>query len=124
MEQLIIHLFGDYVTQTDWMAVNKTKRWYVAFIHAIVYSLPFLLLSPSVAAFLTILISHAVIDKLRLARYVIFCKNLVTDSSLKWKDCNVTGFHYSRPEWLTVWLMIITDNTMHLAINYAALRWL
>ena len=102
MEQLIIHLFGDYVTQTDWMAVNKTKRWYVAFIHAIVYSLPFLLLSPSVAAFLTILISHAVIDKLRLARHVIFCKNLVTDPSLKWKDCNVTGFHYSRPEWLTV----------------------
>ena len=124
MEQLIIHLFGDYVTQTDWMAVNKTKRWYVAFIHAIVYSLPFLLLAPSVAAFLTILISHAVIDKLRLARYVIFCKNLATDPSLKWGDCKATGFHHSRPEWLTVWLMIITDNTMHLAINYAALRWL
>jgi len=124
MEQLIIHLFGDYVTQTDWMAVNKTKRWYMAFIHAIVYSLPFLLLSPSVAAFLVILISHAVIDKLRLARYVIFCKNLVTDPSLKWEDCKGTGFHHSRPEWLTVWLMNITDNTMHLAINYAALRWL
>lgn len=124
MEQLILHLFGDYVTQTDWMANNKTKRWYIAIIHALVYSLPFLLLDPSLTAFLVIFISHAVIDKLRLARYVIFCKNLITDPTLKWSDCSATGFHMDRPVWLTVWLMIITDNTMHLAINYAALRWL
>ena len=28
------------------------------------------------------------------------------------------------PDWLAVWLLIICDNTMHLTINYAALRWL
>lgn len=124
MEQLILHLVGDYITQTDWMANEKTKRSFVAVIHALVYSLPFLLLSPSLAAFLVIAISHALIDRFRLARYVIYVKNLITDPGLKWSDCSGTGYHSDRPAWLSVWLMIIADNTMHLAINYLALRFL
>jgi hypothetical protein len=43
VEQLILHLLGDYVTQSDWMARNKTKALLPAFWHAAVYSLPFLL---------------------------------------------------------------------------------
>lgn len=124
MEQLILHLVGDYITQTDWMANEKTKRSFVAVIHALVYSLPFLLLSPSLAAFLVIAISHALIDRFRLARYVIYAKNLITDPGLKWSDCSGTGYHSAMPAWLSVWLMIIADNTMHLAINYLALRFL
>jgi hypothetical protein len=42
----------------------------------------------------------------------------------KWSDCTKTGYPPDRPEWLTVWLLIVADNAMHLAINYAALRWL
>lgn len=124
MEQLLLHLIGDYVTQTDWMANEKTKQTKAAVVHALVYSLPFLLLSPSVAAFLVICISHGIIDRFRLARYVIFAKNWITNRSLKWEDCKGTGYPSAVPPWMSVWLMIIADNTLHLTINYTALRWL
>jgi hypothetical protein len=124
MEQLLLHLIGDYITQTDWMATEKTKRNLAAAAHALVYGLPFLLLTSSVAAMQVIVISHFLIDRLRLARYIIFAKNWLTDRSLHWSDCSTTGYSVDRPAWLAVWLLIIADNTLHLSINYAALRWL
>lgn len=124
MEQLLIHLWGDYITQTDWMANNKTKRNLAAFAHATVYTLPFLLLTQSLTALLVIGITHFYIDRYRLARYVLFTKNWITDRTLKWADCNATGYHKDVPAWLSIWLMIIADNVLHLTINYAAIRWL
>lgn len=124
MEQLLLHMIGDYILQTDWMATEKTKRNTAAAAHAVVYSLPFLLLSPSALAFAVILVSHYFIDRYRLARYVIFAKNWVTNRRLRWAECSTTGYPNGMPAWLSVWLMIAADNTMHLSINYAALRWL
>lgn len=124
MEQLLLHLIGDYITQTDWMATEKTKRYIAAIAHAVVYSLPFLLLGPSLAAFATISLTHFAIDRYRLARYVVFAKNLATNHSLRWADCSMTGYHKDTPPWLAFWLLIIADNTMHLCINYSALRWM
>lgn len=133
MEQLILHLFGDYITQSHWMAENKTKRFLPAAIHATVYSLPFLLLSISWVAFAVILITHFFIDRYRLARAVVWIKNvilqpngvqnLISDEFL-WRNCNQTGYPKEVPAWLSVWLLIAADNTLHLAINYCAIRWL
>lgn len=124
MEQILLHLVGDYITQTDWMAENKTKKTGAALLHAAVYSLPFLLLTDSMMAIAAIFGTHAVIDRFRLARYVIFAKNKLQSWDLQWSDCSGTGYHKDRPAWLAVWLMIIADNTMHLCINYASIRWL
>ena len=124
MEQILLHLFGDYITQTDWMAKTKTSKTMAAVIHAAVYSLPFLLLGPSMLALAVIFATHALIDRYRLARFVVFAKNWTTQPSLQWADCSATGYHKDTPPWLAFWLLIIADNTMHLMINYAALRWL
>ena len=124
MLQLILHLIGDYITQTDYMASNKTKTFRIAFLHAIVYTIPFILVTQSPVALLVILISHAIIDRYRLARYVIFAKNYLNDRTLKWEDCNKTGYPNSSPVWLTVWLMIIADNTLHLTINFIAITFM
>lgn len=143
MLQLILHLLGDYVFQSDWMAQNKTKRFAPAAAHALVYSLPFLLLDPSLAAFLVILVTHFFIDRYRLARFVVWAKNVLLDPSFwrmhlvrdretmaaflgrwSWHNCSGTGYPSDAPPWLAVWLLIAADNTLHLAINYAALRWL
>jgi hypothetical protein len=124
MIQIILHLIGDYVTQTDWMAKNKTKSHRAACAHALVYSLPFLLLSPSLAAFSVIAVTHFLIDRFRLARFVVFAKNWVTNRNLVWCDCSATGYHKDDPVWLTVWLLIVVDNTLHLTINWLALRFL
>lgn len=124
MEQLLCHLVGDYVLQTDYMASNKRKNLVVAFYHAFVYSLPFVLLGPSFTAWAFIFFSHAIIDHFALARYVIYYYNYVFGAislDLTWEDCNATGFSPDKPAWLAVWLLIIVDNTMHLVINYLAL---
>ncbi len=39
---LILHLVGDFFFQTDWMAINKSKRFSALFLHGIFYSIPFL----------------------------------------------------------------------------------
>jgi hypothetical protein len=124
MEQLILHLFGDYVTQSDWMANEKTKSSIAAGAHALVYAAPFLLLKPSPLALAVILGTHFFIDRFRLARYVVYAKNWIAPTRYwyAWADCRGTGYHSDRPAWLAVWLMIAADNTLHLAINYLALR--
>jgi len=41
-----------------------------------------------------------------------------------WKYCRETGYPPSTPQWLSTWLVIIADNTLHLIIAGAALTWL
>lgn len=123
MEQLILHLIGDYVTQSDWMANRKTASTWAAFCHATVYSLPFFFLAAAKAV-LAIWLTHLLIDRFRLARYVVFAKNFLGHPWPQWENCKVTGYPNERPAWLAVWLLIAADNTLHLAINYMALRWL
>lgn len=123
MEQLILHLLGDFVTQSDWMANNKTKRSWPAFCHAATYSLPFLLIgSPSAVG--VIFATHFFIDRYRVVRYLMWAKNWLSPLRHPWVECSVTGFHKSNPDWLAMWLMVAADATMHLICNYCALRWL
>jgi hypothetical protein len=124
MEQLLAHLVGDYMLQTDWMATQKTKKWYPAAVHAFFYTLSFFLLTNSALALFVIMVSHYFIDRYRLAVYFIFFKNKITSPHLRWSDCKETGFPKSRPISLSRILVIITDNTIHLLINFAALTWL
>lgn len=124
MEQLLLHLIGDYVTQTDWMARNKTRVTLAAASHALVYTLPFALLTPSPTALAVIGGSHFLIDRFRLARHLAFAKNKLTGWHLRWDDCQATGFPPDMPAGFAFWLMMMVDNALHLSINYAALRWL
>ena len=70
--------------------------------------------------------THAIIDHYRLARHVVWAKNLLAPKAYRhpWSECSGTGYHRDRPPWMAVWLMIIADNTIHLAINAAAVVWL
>lgn len=126
MNQLICHLIGDYIIQNDWMAINKTKNIGVALIHAITYSLPFLFLGPSISALFVVVGTHAFIDRFRLARYIIWFRNKFAPNSSwsDWPECSFTGFPADRPVWLTTWLLIITDNIIHIIINGLALKYL
>ena len=158
MEQLLLHLFGDYILQSHWMAGAKRKYTYAAALHAGAYTAPFYLLATAAPnphlAMAVIFWTHFFIDRFGLARYVIWLKNwsgefrpwlMVEDFDVwkakggdtdkrfphffqptpPWRFCEETGFPPNDPEpFLAVWLLIIVDNTLHLAINYAALRWL
>lgn len=146
--QLIAHAFGDYVLQSHWMATEKTKRSLAALAHVATYGLPFLFLRPSWLALFVIVSTHFVIDRWRLARYVCWLKNFIGPRRLclldaeryvslnihqvherwlrnyHWDECSATGFAPDTPPFLAVWLLIIVDNLMHVAINGLALAYL
>ncbi len=88
------------------------------------YTLPFLACTRSPARLAVIAGSHAVIDRYRLAKRVCWAKNQVAPAEYRsaWADCQATGYPDDRPAWMTVWLMIIADNTLHLLINAAVLE--
>lgn len=123
---LLAHAAGDYLLQSDWMAAEKTKRWWPALTHALTYGLPYLLVTRSPLALAVIVLTHAVIDHYRLARHVVWAKNLLAPASYRrpWRECTATGYPADRPVWLATWLLIIADNTIHLAINWGAIAWL
>lgn len=122
----LAHFVGDYLLQSDWMALEKTKRWWPAIAHALTYGLPFLVVTRSIPALAVIVVTHALIDHWRLARYVVWAKNLIAPKRYRypWAECVATGYHQDRPPWMAVWLMIIADNTLHTVINVAAITWL
>jgi len=120
-DQVLCHLVGDYIIQSDWMANEKRKRSLAAALHAISYTLPFMFLTFNPWALAFICGTHFIIDRWGLARYVCWAKNWPYPGSLPWKDCTATGYNPERPAFLTVWLLIIADNTMHLICNGIAL---
>ncbi len=146
----VAHMVGDYVFQSDWMAAEKTRRWPPAISHGLVYAIPFLPIlwlsaAPSYAlvlAMATIAFTHIPIDHWRLARYVCWAKNQLAPARWRhrWDEhVSGTGYHVNvaadpyqlepecyaqqKPPWMSVWLMIAADNTIHVTINTAALWW-
>lgn len=114
-DQIVAHLVGDYITQSHWMATCKTKKWFPAAIHAIIYTVPFALLSQNLIALGIIGSTHFLIDRYRLARFVVWAKNGATG------PVTATGYPDDVPPWLSVWLLIIADNTLHILINGVAI---
>lgn len=115
MEKLIFmsilcHLIGDYILQNDYIANEKTKSTRIALLHVLLYSIPFYFLVGWSYALLVISSTHFLIDRFRLATYWIKLINW------NWKSKNF-GFKDDKPMWMSVWLMIIYDNTFHILIN-------
>jgi hypothetical protein len=65
-----------------------------------------------------------VIDRWRLARFVIWAKNRPFPGSRPWAECAKTGYPPGTPDYLSGWLLILVDNIMHIAMNGIALAWL
>lgn len=125
MEQILLHLWGDYIVQTDTQAKGKKcLGWYgtwCCFKHCLTYSLPFLLIG-SWKAWLVIFVTHFIINRTKLIDYLLAIKNGVkTDGKY---DISNFGFGLDRPQILTLWLYIIVDNIFHITINYFALKYL
>jgi len=125
-DQLLAHAVGDYLLQSDWMATEKTKQSTAAAVHALCYTIPFLFivgLSGAIAPLVVIAGTHFVIDRWRLARYIVWAKNWLGPNR-PWSECVATGYPLDRPAWMTVWLLIIVDNVLHVTINGLALKYL
>lgn len=131
----LCHFVGDYFTQSDWMALNKNKKTIPCLVHVILYTLcfvPFL----SFNALLFVAITHFIIDRFGIVKYLIWLKNHINPTMTyhPWSQCSITGYQDQeiidsskpegqnktppqRPFWLTLMLYIVSDNTLHLICN-------
>lgn len=115
-DQLVAHAVGDYLLQSSWQANNKTTNTTAAATHALLYSLPFLLFRPSARAYVGIVATHFLIDRFRLARHVVWAKNWLAPKGQDHTH-TATGMPESTPVWLSTWLLILTDNLIHVILN-------
>jgi len=130
--QVFCHLIGDYFLQSDWMATNKKKHWWPAIKHSLFYSVPFLLVTRHPLALFVIFSTHLVIDHFDFLKYLNMLKNGMlrtrfTGDGGAWdRDIpeNKMGYSLDRPDHIVHWLVIIQDNTLHLILNYLAIRFL
>lgn len=114
-DQIVAHLVGDYLLQSHWMATEKTRSHVAAAVHALAYTLPFVFITWSPLALLLICATHFIVDRWRLARFVVWAKNGARG------PVTATGYTDDVPAWLSVWLLIVADNTLHILINGAVL---
>lgn len=124
MKQFLAHLVGDYVLQNSWEAEEKVNSNLPAISHAVKYTAAFLPITRNPKALLIIGGTHYVLDRYRLAKRLVWAKNQVGVPEryrYQFKD-SVAGYHKDTPIWLSTWLMIIADNTVHMTINYLTLR--
>jgi hypothetical protein len=100
------------------MAREKVNRWCPALLHAGIYAAPFIL-AGSWRAVVVIGLTHALIDRYRLVRFLLKLK--------EWRFREYWGYvtdgAHGKPAWMWVWLMIVADNALHLTVNYLALRY-
>lgn len=114
-DQIVAHLVGDYLLQSHWMATEKTRSHVAAAAHAVAYTVPFVFITWSPLALLLICATHFIVDRWRLARFVVWAKNGARG------PVTATGYTDDVPAWLSVWLLIVADNTLHLLINGVAI---
>ena len=124
MHELLFHLIGDYVLQTEQMALRKVRSWFWAIVHAAVYSLPFLLVIRQWEAWAVIFGTHAVIDRLQLGNHLCRFKNVFWFGPGRPEADAATGYAKDTPIYVKFWLVVIVDNTAHLVINHLALKYL
>jgi hypothetical protein len=108
------------------MADHKTSNWSYALLHGFTYTIPFVLATHSIPALLVIALTHAVIDRYRLAKYFIWAKNQIVPKADRYawnseSNDKTTGFPSRIPSWMSVWLLIIVDNVIHIVINTLAI---
>jgi hypothetical protein len=114
-DQIVAHLVGDYILQSHWMATEKVRNSLAAAVHAVTYTLPFAFITLDPLALALIAALHFPVDRWRLARFLVWAKNGARG------PVTATGYTDDVPAWLSVWLLIVADNTLHILINGALL---
>jgi len=117
MRRLLAHLAGDFLLQSDWMAAAKVighgrERALAAASHAAIYAACFVPFTRNPARLAVIGVTHALIDAYRPLPWLIHHKDRLL-SPRSWPA--------AKPSEVPWWLMIVTDQVVHLLINELAL---
>lgn len=140
---LLCHFVGDFILQSDWMALNKSRSSLHCLVHVLVYTACFLVLTVSWKALLFIGVTHFFLDRFHSPlKHLLWIKNHLnpTLSYPPYDYCNSTGYFddspynikqadevmtkkFGKPRhfFITIWIYITIDNTLHLLCNLIAL---
>ena len=120
MLQLLCHLYGDFVLQNNYLANEKVKNtrqgYFACLLHTVLYHIPFVLIDASLPALAVMFLTHFLIDKYRLAKYVLMVVN--------WRFNDNWGFPPTTAPYIAVWILFIVDNILHVTINFLSLKFL
>lgn len=100
---LVGHLVGDYLLQTNWMAVNKRTNWLALIVHSAVYTICITLAlfigsrDFPIAAILLVFVSHIFLDRHRFVAW--WAKSIMSVDEKK-----------------AGWLLIMVDQTFHILL--------
>lgn len=133
---ILCHMVGDYVLQNNWIANRKTSDIRIAFLHGVLYTAPFGVLMLAIAptrppagvwdyvwVVLIFVVTHAFIDRYRLVKPLIWAINQVAPREHRYPYAEAMangGYSKSTPVWLSTWLMILVDNSIHIVIGLLA----
>ena len=146
---LLCHFVGDFWLQSDWMALNKSKKTWNCLVHVLIYTACFTVLTLSWKALLFIGITHFILDRwhIILKRLIWFRGHFPLGEYPPFVLCDTTGYfddspyntrpfnkytpeeqetlkkRYGNPRlfFISMWLYIVHDNVLHLICNLIAL---
>jgi hypothetical protein len=117
----LLHNAGDFALQNSFLANNKRQSWAIAFLHSLIYSIPFVLFylwnpwNPlewaDVWKEVVIVGTHTVIDRLNLGAFWVRLYNQ------DWEDWRI-----SKPS-APFWVAIAIDQWQHQVCNLVTLCW-
>ena len=133
-EMLLGHLMGDYLFQTEWMAMNKSKNNMegvkAAIVHCLLYTFAVCLFMWNFQPIwiCAVYLSHFPIDKFALGeKYMHYLKgkgmkDYVKKDNDNWKSINNLNRYDVLEGGFTSVVYTVTDNTMHLILMYLAYK--
>jgi len=98
MHWIYAHFIGDYLIQTDFMALNKKKSAWICLLHVVTYMLPFVFCGMMWWQLLLIAAQHYVIDHTDVVLWLMHAKG--------------SGKFATGP--CFPWSQIVTDNILHI----------
>lgn len=128
---IIGHFLGDYMLQNDWMAEQKKKHlglgWWCCSVHCFIYTMTICLCTANFD-FLWIawvFATHFIVDK---SGFIEWYSKLIGSRSIgdfMSKDENKEySPHTGLRAGVTVFVFIVRDNTVHVAMMYYFWKWL
>jgi len=101
------HLIGDFLLQSDWMALNKKKRTFPCAVHCLIYSLTVLLCAGwPWWTFWVVFATHFAQDRTNIVVWLMNHKGQK---------------QFAQPP-MAPWSIIVVDNVMHLTLLWALSR--
>jgi len=98
MHWILAHLIGDFLIQSDYLALNKKRSSWICALHVITYMIPFLWCDLTYQQLLAIAIQHYIIDRTDVVVWFMHAKG---STQFALGPCSP-------------WSIIVIDNILHI----------